>query len=127
MYDMLMAEEEHMPPSAFSVEHPPTYIVRLFERAAQHRGFYRQMLREERIGMFQKLLKDYIIEVASRKARTLSSNTRALAVPLAMHAQFAAGAIVGLLAWWLENDMPLSPHRMAQYLLSPQGTSPARA
>ncbi len=127
MYDVLMAEEEHMPPSAFSVEHPPTYIVRLFEHAAHHRGFYRQMLREERLGMFQRLLKDYIIEVASRKARTPSSNTRALAVPLAMHAQFAAGAIVGLLAWWLENDMPLSPHRMAQYLLSPHETSPARA
>jgi hypothetical protein len=37
--------------------------------------------------------------------------------------QFFAGAVLSLLAWWLENDMPLSPHSMAQYLLSVSSTS----
>jgi hypothetical protein len=44
-----------------------------------------------------------------------------------MHAQFVAGAAVSLLAWWLENDMPLSPHQMAQYLLAPHGLSATAA
>jgi hypothetical protein len=35
-----------------------------------------------------------------------------------MHVQFFAGAVLSVLAWWLEHDMPLSPQQMAQYLLS---------
>jgi tetracycline repressor-like protein len=44
-------------------------------------------------------------------------------ISLAMHVQFFAGAVLSLLAWWLENDMPLSPYQMAQYLLARHGDS----
>lgn len=122
MYDALVADEEHMPPSAFSVEHPPPYFIRLFEHAAQHQQFYKLMLCGEGIGRFQKLVKEYITEAISAKVRELPPAHQHLTIPVAMHAQFVAGAALSLLAWWLENDMPLSPHQMAQYLLSPHGT-----
>jgi AcrR family transcriptional regulator len=123
MYDALVAAEEHVPPSAFSVEHPPPYFIHLFEHVAQHQQFYKLMLCGEGVGRFQKLVKEYIAEVAEAKVRELTPANQPLAVPLAMHVQFVAGAVLSLLAWWLENDMPLSPHQMAQYLLSPHGTS----
>jgi AcrR family transcriptional regulator len=123
MYDDLLAEEEHKPPSAYSVEHPPPYFIRLFEHAAQHPHFYKLMLCGEGIGRFQKLVKEYIAEVVSAKVRELSPANQQLTVPIAMHAQYVAGAALSLLAWWLKNDMPFSPHQMAQYLLSPHGTS----
>src|SRR5215510_294308 len=44
MYDALVAEEEHVPPSAFSMDHPPPYFVRLFEHVAEHQQFYKLML-----------------------------------------------------------------------------------
>ena len=122
MYDALLAEE-HVPPSAFSVDDPPPYFIRLFEHVAQHQQFYKLMLCGEGIGRFQKLVKDYIAEVAEAKVRELTLANQHLAVPPAMHVQFFAGAVLSLLAWWLENDMPLSPHQMAQYLLSLHGTS----
>ncbi len=123
MYDALITEEEHLPPSAFSVEHPPPYFVRLFEHAAQQQQFYKLMLSGEGFGRFQKLVKDNIAEAVTTKVRELPQvHRQQLSVPLAMHAQFVAGAALSLLAWWLENDMPLSPHQMAQYLLSPHGT-----
>jgi hypothetical protein len=28
---------------------------------------------------------------------------------------------LSLLAWWLENEMPLTPYQMAQYLLARHG------
>src|SRR5689334_3780144 len=34
MYDELVVPGEHLPPSAFSLEHPPPYFLRLFEHAA---------------------------------------------------------------------------------------------
>ena len=123
MYDALVAEEVHVPPSAFSIDHPPPYFIRLFEHVAEHQQFYKLMLCGEGIPRFQKLVKDYIAEVAEAKMRELAPENSHLTVPLAMHVQFLAGAVLSLLAWWLENDMPLSPHQMAQYLLSRHVTS----
>jgi AcrR family transcriptional regulator len=125
MYDALVVGEEHLPPSAYSIEHPPPYFVRLFEHAAQHPHFYKLMLCGEGVGRFQKLVKEYIADVASATMREVPSTRQHLTAPAAMHAHFVAGAALSLLAWWLENDMPLSPHQMAQYLMSPYGTAVA--
>jgi AcrR family transcriptional regulator len=125
MYAELLADEKHLPPGAYSIEQPPPYFVRLFEHAAQHRQFYKLMLCGEGVSRFQKLIKDYIAEVASTNASELPSSRQHLTVPLAMHAQFVAGATVSLLAWWLENGMPLTPRQMAQYLLSPHSVWPS--
>ena len=118
MYAALLAAEEHVPPGAFSVDHPPPYFIRLFEHVAEHQHFYRLMLCGEGIGRFQKLVKDYIAEVAEAKVREWTPARQQPAFPLAMQVQFVAGAVLSLLAWWLEHDMPLSPHQMAQYVLS---------
>jgi AcrR family transcriptional regulator len=115
--DDLIAVEEHNPPSEYSVEQPPPYFVRLFERAAQRAQFYRLMLSGEDNGRFQRLLKEYIVEVIStRVTPTRASQESALA--MTMHVQFMAGAALSLLAWWLEQDMPLTPLQMARYMLS---------
>jgi AcrR family transcriptional regulator len=122
MYDDLLAEEEHAAPSTYSVEHPPPYFIRLFEHAAHHQRFYRLMVCGEGIGRFQKLVMEYITEVVSAKVHELSPDNQQFAVPIDMHAHFVSGAALSLLAWWLEHDMPFTPHQMAQYLLSPHGT-----
>lgn len=122
--DGLIAEEAHLPPSAYSIEEPPPYFIRLFEHAAQEQQFYKLMVCGEGIGPFQKLLKEYIVGVVSANVRELPPARRQFAVPPAMHAQFVAGATLSLLAWWLENGMPLSPRQMAQYLLAPHGALP---
>jgi len=66
MYEALLAEG-HMPPGSFSMDDPPPYFIRLFEHVAQHQQFYKLMLCGEGIGRFQKLVKEYIAEVASAK------------------------------------------------------------
>lgn len=118
MYNALLAEEVHVPPCAFSVDRPPPYFVRLFEHATEHPQFYRLMLCGEGVGQFQKLVKQYIIEVALARVRAVTPANQKPPIAVAMHVQFVAGAVLSLLAWWLENDMPLPPHEMAQYLLS---------
>src|SRR5215472_1916718 len=91
MYDALVAEEEHVPPSAFSIDHPPPYFIRLFEHVAEHQQFYKLMLCGEGIGRFQKLVKEYIAEVAEAKIREFAPANAHPDVPLAMHVQFLAG------------------------------------
>lgn len=127
MYDALVAAEEHLPPSAFSLDHPPPYFLRLFEHAAAHSHFYKLMLCGEGIGRFQKLVKEYLAEMVSANVREWPSAKQPLAVPLAMHGHFVAGAVLSLLAWWLEQDMPLTPQQMAQYLQARAGISSSHA
>src|SRR6266568_9485989 len=117
MYDALVAEVVHAPPSAFSTDHPPPYFVRVFEHVAEHQQFYKLMLCGEGIGRFQKLVRDYLVEQGEAKMRELTPPNQQLEVPPAMYVQYLAGAVISTLAWWLENDMPHSPHHMAQYLL----------
>src|SRR6478672_3616094 len=63
MYAELVEEAQHAPPSAFSLENPPPYFIRLFEHVAERQQFYRLMLCGEGIGRFQKLVKEYIADV----------------------------------------------------------------
>jgi len=120
MYDTLQAEVK-MLPGAFSVDDPPPSVIHLFVHVAQYQHFYKLMLCGEGIGRFQKVLKEYIVEHTEIKMSALPPVNPSLAVPPAMYAQFAVGAFISVLAWWLENDIPLSPHQMAHYFLSLHG------
>jgi len=124
MYDALVAGAQHAPPSAFTEANPPPYFIQLFEHVAEHEQFYRLMLCGEGFGRFQKLVKDYIANVLETRAPALALIRQQPDIPLAMHVQFFAGAVLSLLAWWLENEMPLSPYQMGQYLLARHGDSP---
>jgi|SRR5579863_512105 len=126
MYAALLIPEEHLPPSAFSLDQPPPYFIRLFEHAAEHQGFYRAMLCGEGVGQFQQLIKGYLAEVAESGvhgyAHADRRASRGADFPLAMHVQFFVGGALSLMAWWLENGMPYTPRQMAQYLLSEHGS-----
>ncbi len=98
--------------------HPPAYFTGLFEHVAQYQQFYKLMLCGDGVSRFQKLLKNYITEVAGARVQEVVPTNQHFSVPPGMHVQFFAGAVLSLLAWWLENDMPLTPHQMAEYLLS---------
>jgi AcrR family transcriptional regulator len=121
MYDELVAEAEHAPPSAYSLEDPPPYFIRLFEHVAGRQPFYRLMLCGVGVPRFQRLVKNYVAEVVETRAADVISGHQPSWAPLAMHVQFFAGAVLSLLTWWLENDMPLSSYQMAQYLLARHG------
>jgi AcrR family transcriptional regulator len=123
MYDELVAVPEHVPPSAFSLDDPPPYFIRLFEHVAERQQFYRLMLCGEGVARFQRLIKNYVAEVVETRAADMLSVHPPSWAPLAMHVQFFSGAVLSLLAWWLDNDLPLSPYQMAQYLLARHGVT----
>jgi AcrR family transcriptional regulator len=118
MIEELAPQAGHQAPGAYSVAQPPPYFVRVFEQAAEHQGFYRLMVCGEGNAQFQRLVRQSIIDVA---LATVAPGNERLAVAMTMHAHYMAGAVLGLLDWWLENGMPLTPFQMAQYLMAPHG------
>lgn len=120
MYDSLVTQW-HSPDAianALAGHAPPAYFTGLFEHVAQHRQFYKLMLCGEGMGRFQKLVRDYIVEVAGARVHELAPAKMSFPVPLDMHIQFFAGAVLSLLSWWLENDTPLTSQQMAEYLVT---------
>lgn len=112
MYDVLLANVETPVPS---VNDPHTVLVRIFVHVAEHQQFYKHMLSEN--GQFQKLIKEYITESMKVKVSTLPSVEQAPVVLPAIQSQFFAGAFIGILTWWLENDMSLTPTQVAHHFL----------
>src|SRR5436305_12204831 len=56
MYDELVVAAEHRPPSAFSLDDPPPYFIRLFEHVTERQQFYRLMLCGDGVPRFQRLV-----------------------------------------------------------------------
>ncbi len=117
MYDILLADV-NMPSPMPSVNDPHALLVRIFVHVAEHQQFYKLMLCGDGISRFQKLVKEYITEHTQVKISTLPLVDQSLVVPPAVQAQFFAGALISILAWWLENDMPLTPKQVAHSFLS---------
>jgi AcrR family transcriptional regulator len=119
IYASLIGTSEHLPPSTYSADSPPPYFVRLFEHAAAHERFYRAMLAGTGVHRFEQLLRDSIVEFASKQPADSPHARRRSSVPLSLHAQFMAGGTLSVLGWWLEEGKPFSPREMAGYLVQP--------
>jgi AcrR family transcriptional regulator len=91
----------------------PARLLAIFEHVREHESFYRLMLIGDGFSKFSTLLRNAIAE---RLERNLRHEGQHLSVPLALHAQVAAAAIVRMIAWWLENDCPYTPAEMIQYI-----------
>ena len=87
-----------------------------WRHVAEHADFYRTMLGEHGSTGFVVKLREFLAEVLRRQVlvpliRAQGDDPR---LPLDFMAHYLAGAQVGMMAWWLENDMPHSPEEMAQ-------------
>ena len=117
MYDTLLADV-NTPSALPSVSDPHAFLVRIFVHVADHQQFYKLMLCGDDISLFQKLVKEYITEHTEVKISTFPPVDQSLVVPPAVQSQFFAGALISILAWWLENDLPLTPKQVAHSFLS---------
>jgi AcrR family transcriptional regulator len=88
-------------------------MLAIVEHVGKREDFYRLMLTRDSFGKFDTLLRNAIAE---RLKQNLQYDGKSASMPLALHAQIAAAAIVRMLAWWLENNRPYSPAEMVQYM-----------
>ena len=89
------------------------HFVTVFEHVLKHERFYRLMLTGDGFSKFSTLLRKSLAERFERHSRWEGKQT---SMPIALHAQLHAAAMVTTIAWWLENDCPYTPLEMAQFL-----------
>lgn len=88
----------------------------IFEHAAEHANLYHVTLRVE--GAYQALerLQELISSTAASTLSEIADQGGVLLppqVPLQIFSHYFAAALLGMITWWLENDMPYPPAQMA--------------
>jgi AcrR family transcriptional regulator len=89
-----------------------TGLVTVFEHVRSHEHFYRLMLCRDDFNNFSILLKK---SLADRLKGRFQQHGIEVPMPIDLHAQIQAAAMVSMVIWWLENNCPYTPHEMMQY------------
>jgi AcrR family transcriptional regulator len=91
-------------------------FLMVFVHAAQNASLYRIILRGEGGPKVSARMKSIIIRELSRFIEQRAARDGSSAqprVPMDVFGNYLAGALLGTLTWWLENDMPYPPEQAA--------------
>ncbi|MGD8823193.1 MAG: TetR/AcrR family transcriptional regulator [Anaerolineales bacterium] len=110
-----------------SLEGTRLTVLSDFQHLAKHFDFYRVMLGENGVAHFSHRMKDHVYQATARRLQAVVGAQIDLPLPLDMVLTYIATAYVGLMQWWLENDMPYSPEEMATMVVELYATSPFAA
>ena len=84
---------------------------------AEHDAFYRAMLGQRGVPAFISEMRTYIEEVISAWVSALQPDSSQQTVHTDVVLSFYASACLGVIVWWLENDMPYPPDRLTEQII----------
>jgi AcrR family transcriptional regulator len=90
--------------------------LRMFEFISEHAFFFQVMMGENGIPSFQSRLQKMIGQFMREKIDQLHPNPVSMKIPKEIIIHYISFAILGLLSYWLENDMNYSVNYMAKQL-----------
>ncbi len=101
-------------------------LVHVFEQIAVRKHYYKYLITNKEKSKLSPLLPHLTAErMEDWLAEQVQNNGRRFSMPIPIIAQFYAGTFFALVAWWLENEMPISAEELAHYWLQLcQGTEP---
>jgi len=106
---------EHASDEGRRGEHGLHVARALFEHAAERRGEYRALVRSRSGGAILKLAHQELTSLLQEHLDEAVTHARLQpVVPVEVTAQYAAGALLTLLIWWLNNDVPYTAVEMGQ-------------
>lgn len=98
--------------SAILADRTPELMT--FRHVAQHAKLYKVLLSDRGMGHVIYRIIHYIAHFAENKLLNAKPATHKSQIPDAIMAQHIAGSTFALLSWWVANDMPYSPEKMAE-------------
>ena len=106
------------PDGGIPMPNRPPPMVLVFQHVAENAEHYRIILRGQGSYTVGERLREIIIQAIKDVGLARSQEgfpEREIQVPLDVIANYYAGSVMGLVSWWLENEMPYSPEKMAEY------------
>ena len=115
VFDSLVAEAGPIDRGNLAFQKPPQQVVILFQHLAKHRDFYRVMLGRSGVPAFVARMREYLVTVTQLRMASLHTIYPAAVQILddMFISEYVAGALLSIIIWWLDNDLPHSPEYMA--------------
>ncbi|MGB8212523.1 MAG: TetR/AcrR family transcriptional regulator [Anaerolineales bacterium] len=114
-FDRLVAEAGPIDRGNLTFQKPPQQVVILFQHLAKNRDFYRVVLGRSGVPAFVARMREYLATFTQQRITGLHT-LYPVAVPIlddVFISEYVAGALLGVIIWWLENDLPHSPEYMS--------------
>ncbi|MFD0675933.1 MULTISPECIES: TetR/AcrR family transcriptional regulator [unclassified Paenibacillus] len=96
---------------------PPHSFIRQFEHIAAYSRFYKVMLGANGLPGFAVRMEHVIRDALYHRSTLAQPNDRQLMIPRDIIIRYSTSAHLGIIMYWLENDMPYSPKYMATQLM----------
>jgi AcrR family transcriptional regulator len=88
------------------------HSLMFFRHAYLNRDLYRAMLDGGGADILMQTARSHITENIQSHLNEVVSEEGETAVPLPIITSFLAGAMLSVLTWWLDNDLPYTPERI---------------
>ncbi|QQZ10082.1 TetR/AcrR family transcriptional regulator [Heyndrickxia vini] len=101
----------------FQSDQPHDTFVHIFEQISSNSKLYKVFLTEKNMPHFTSRMMDVFIEFITKGMAQMQPDDHKLTVPREIAIRYIASAFLGVVTWWLENDMPYTPKHMATLLM----------
>ncbi|MBL8120438.1 MAG: TetR/AcrR family transcriptional regulator [Anaerolineae bacterium] len=91
------------------------FFTSVFQHVAEHADFYRIMLVEGSVAAFAVQMQDYIEQYGLRWFARVQTDQFLIQPTVIMSS--LSGAYIGIVKWWLRNDMPNPPEQIAEQFM----------
>lgn len=106
-----------------SIDDLQRYIAkRIFEYVIKYKEFFRVMFERKASINFTRYMKRYITTFYEQKFSRLDDDK--LFVHKEVIASYIGSAYVGVIYWWLDNDMPYTPEKMTEQMIELNSKGP---
>ncbi len=92
----------------------PAHDLLLFRHVADNAAVYKALIGDRGLGWVMHRVIGYIAREVERELTQDVPLGIEVDAPLPVIAHFTAGALFGLISWWLANNLPYSPEEMAR-------------
>ena len=90
----------------------PLSTITIFEHVKENYPLYRAMIGTEGIELTSRMAKKKMSEHLEDRINLLVETGHEMPLPAPVIIQFLTGALLNIMAWWLDNKMPYTPEEM---------------
>ncbi|NDJ54295.1 MAG: TetR/AcrR family transcriptional regulator [Chloroflexi bacterium] len=115
VFQDLVARINEADMGSFSPDQPPLPLILVFEHVRDYADFYRVMIDDRSGTAFMEQLRSTIAEISLGRIQQMRAlvDGKPSSVSDELSANYAAGALVGVVAWWVKGDMQQDPADLA--------------
>ena len=118
VYDELIAQLTPLSPDHLTVDVPEQNLILVYRHVAANADFYRVMLSDHGVPAFIRRLRHIFAQWSLARLDALRGlGAPITSLPSEFAVNFISGAVIGVIEWWLENELSITPEVLAQHTL----------